>query len=169
MAYRPKMLTPGMVILCLPANHSPIWDRMLDWAIAWSSGPFTHAAVVAYGELIEQVATVRTSPLTKYADIGWAYQIEGLTSDRAAAMIDWARHRLGQPYGVKAIVEDGLLLDAHVWRLLREHPHYVTCSGFVERAARCGAGLPLTHMPLPTPTELAFSCRLIGPRPWDRT
>ena len=151
MGYQTKDLSPGMVILCVPPAHEPVWDRLLDFGISWSSGPFTHAALVGHGELVEQLLTVQTSPLSKYAYNGWTYRIQGLTPTRAAAMILCARQHLGQPYGIKAILEDGLIFDVHDWRLMTApRPRLVTCSGFVERATRCGAGLSLTHMPLPS-------------------
>ena len=168
MAYQPATLQPGQCILCLPTPHEPVWDHLLDDAIAWSSGPFVHAAFVGNGQLIEQTAPVVTSPLEKYAENGWAYTIEGMTPAKAQAMIRWGLQHLGMVYGYRAILADGLLLDGHDWTLLSVHPRYPTCSGFVERASRLGAGIALSEMPLVTPTALAFSPRLRGPRPWDR-
>ncbi len=166
MAYTVESLEPGMVILCMSGKHGPFWGRFLDDAIAWSSGPFVHAAYVGDQHLIEQVAPVRTAPLDKYAENGWAFHIDGMTPDKAQAMINWGMKRLGQHYGYRAILEDAALYDLHYWGALRDHPSYPVCSGFVERAARCGAGIAITEQPLPSPTSLAFSPRLIGPRPW---
>ena len=166
MAYSVSELEPGMVVLCLPAKSNPIWDRLLDDAIAWSSGPFVHAAYVGNGHLIEQVAPVRFAPLDKYAENGWLFRIEGMTAQQAQAMISWGVKRWGQHYGYRAMLDDAALYDLHDWGVLRAHPALPVCSGFVERATRCGAGIALTEQPLPSPTSLAFSPRLIGPRPW---
>lgn len=168
MAYAASDLEPGMVILCMPAAHNPLWGRLLDEAIQWSSGPFVHAAYVGNGYLIEQIAPVRKSPLNKYADNGWVYRIEGMTPAKAGSMIEWGLERWGQHYGYRALLEDAAMYDLHDWKMLHAHPQYVVCSGFVERAARCGAGISLTEQPLPSPTSLAFSPRLLGPRPWDQ-
>ena len=169
MAYQVADLTPGMVILCQPNPHEPLPNRMLDWAIARSSGPFIHACYVGHRHLIEQLRHVQTSPLAKYADTGWAFTIRGMTPDLADGMIRWGLQHLDQPYGVKALLEDGLLLDLHDWHALSDDPQFPTCSGLVERASRHGAGIPLTEMPLPSPTALAFSPNLIGPRPWQQS
>lgn len=166
MAYSVSSLEPGMVILCMPAKHEPIWGRLLADAIAWSSGPFVHAAYVGNRCLIEQVAPVRTAPLDKYTENGWVFRIEGMTHEKAQAMIHWGMKRWGQHYGYRAMLDDAALYDLHDWGVLRAHPAFPVCSGFVERAARCGAGIALTEQPLPSPTSLAFSSRLIGPRPW---
>lgn len=167
MAYTVDQLEPGMVILCLPNAHEPIWDHLLDDAITWSSGPFAHAAYVGNGELIEQVAPVKTSPLDKYTENGWVYRIAGMTPAKAQKMIAWGMRHMGQPYGYKAILEDGAMYDLHDWGMLHIDPKFPVCSGFVERASRLGAGIPLTEQPLPSPTTLAFSPLLVGPRPWN--
>lgn len=167
MAYTVSSLTPGMVILCLPSHHTSPLGRLLDDAILWSSGPFVHAAFVAKGYLIEQVALVQTAPLNKYQDNGFAFAIEGMTEDKAHGMIKWGLKRLGQHYGYRALLDDAALYDLHDWKELTEHPKFPVCSGFVERASRLGAGIVLTEQPIPSPTSLAFSPRLIGPRPWQ--
>lgn len=169
MAYRVEDLTPGQVLLMTIPATEPIWDRALDAAIAWSSGPFVHAALVGHGELIEQLSTVQTSPLDTYCENGWAYTVAGATPAQADATVAWALAHRGQPYGIDAILQDGLMYDVHQWRPLHDDPRYVTCSGFVERAWRVGAGIRITDQPLPSPTSLAFSPILGGPRPWDRT
>ena len=157
-----------MVVLCLPDPHAAWPARLLDAAIAWSDGPFVHAALVGDGCLIEQVDPVMRAPLPKYATNGWAYRVDGATSDQIARAIAWATARLGQPYGIRALLADGAYYDAHVGAALRCHPRHVTCAGFVERAWRCGGGRALTAQPIPAPTSLAFSPRLQGPRPWTR-
>ena len=165
MPYRVEDLRPGQVLLMVPSSHEPIWDRALDEAIKISSGPFVHAALVGHGELIEQLSIVQTSALDKYCDNGWAYTVNSTKTD---AVIDWALSHLGQVYGVEAILEDGLMYDLHDWNMLDVDPRYVTCSGFIERAWRLGGGVPLIEHPLPSPTSLAYSPNLIGPRPWTR-
>ncbi len=167
MAYRVEDLKSGQVILELPDGQAPWTQRLLDWAIMKSSGPFAHALMVGNGELIEQLAHCQTSPLDKYVQTGWVYTIAGLTPDKAQGMIAWAKARIGEPYGYWAILQDGLMLDGKDWDMLHVDPKYPTCSGFVERAARIGGGISLTEMPLPSPTALAFSPLLIGPRPWS--
>lgn len=168
MPYRVEDLRPGQVLLMVPSSHEPIWDRALDEAIKISSGPFVHAALVGHGEIIEQLSIVQTSPLDKYSENGWAYTVAGATPAQADAAIAWALARRGQPYGIEAILLDGWMYDLHQWRPLHDDPRYVTCSGFVERAWRVGGGIRLTEQPLPSPTSLGFSPRLIGARPWDR-
>ena len=169
MSYNSADLRPGMVILCLPDADEPWYDRLLDWAISTSSGgPFVHAALVGYGQLIEQIGPVSTSELSKYAANGWAYTVQGAPESAAHGAISWALHHLGAPYGIRALLDDGLYYDAHVSAELTADPQRVTCSGFVERAWRLGGGHTLTHQPLPSPMSLAFSPRLLGRRPWER-
>ena len=163
MSYDPTSLQPGMVVLCLPDPHAAWPARLLDAAIAWSDGPFVHAALVGDGCLIEQVDPVMRAPLPKYATNGWAYRVDGATSDQIARAIAWATARLGQPYGVRELCDDALRLDAH-W-LPRGRPlHHYTCSGFVALACQ-QAGVRLTWAPWPTPTDLGASPVLLGPRP----
>lgn len=168
MSYDVRDLKPGMVILTTPRANAPLMTQILDQTIRWSNGPFVHAALVADNCLIEQLSTVTRAPLDKYCSNGWVFQIAGLHAIRAQAMIQWACDRVGQYYGYRAILEDGAMLDLHDWHLLKSRPSLVTCSGFVERAARHGAGIPLSEMPLPTPTELSYSAILIGQRPWKQ-
>ncbi len=168
MAYDPAVLRPGDVLLMTALSTEPIWDRVLDAAIAWSTGgPYVHAALVGEGHLIEQIDPVIQSPLAKYTANGNAFSVEGLTPAMAHATIAWAMAHLGQPYGITALLEDGGWYDAHLGCLLNARPRYVTCSGFVAMAFAQGAGIPLTQQPLPSPMSLAFSPRLLGPRPWD--
>lgn len=168
MPYNPADLQPGMIILCRSAPAEPLVDRLLDVAIAWSTGgPYVHAVMVGNGHLIEQIDPVTQSPLAKYAGNGDVFRVEGLTLDRARTTIAWATARLGQPYGITALLEDGGWYDAHMSCLLQAHPRYVTCSGFVAAAFAQGGGILLTAQPLPSPMSLAFSPRLLGSRPWD--
>ncbi len=168
MAYQVADLQPGMVILCRAQPHEPIWDRLLDDAIALSTaGPYVHAAMVGNGQLLEQIDPVITSPLTKYVENGDAFRVAGLTSEKAQAAIRWALQRLGQPYSIPALLEDGAWYDLHLPAMLQEHPRFYTCSGFVNAAFRLGASVTLTAQPLPSPLSLAFSPVLLGPRPWD--
>ncbi|PSR20077.1 MAG: hypothetical protein C7B45_16630 [Sulfobacillus acidophilus] len=165
--YRVTQLQPGDIILCLPRPGEPIWDRLLDAAIACStSGPFVHAALVGDGHLIEQVDPVIHSPLDKYAANGWVYRVHDATPAQMQTALRWAEAHVGQPYGIRALLADAALYDLHWSRALRWHTKYVTCSGFVALAWHA-AGYPLTAQPLPSPMSLAFSPRLIGPRPWE--
>jgi len=168
MGYTVDQLHPGDVLLIVPSPHEPIWDRALDDAIAWSSGPFVHGCLVGEGHLIEQLGTVQQSPLDKYVENGWRYAVEGATPEAIQGTLAWAEAHLGQVYGAKAILADALVYDLHDWHALSLDPRYVTCAGFVERAWRLGGGITLSGQPLVSPTGLAFSPRLIGPRPWDR-
>lgn len=165
--YHVDDLRPGMVILCLPPAHEPIWDRVLDDAIAWSSGPFVHAALVGHGEILEQLATVQTSPLDKYAATGWAYVVDGATVAHADTAITAFKGRLGQAYGVRELLIMGAYYDLHDTAVWQDRFAHTVCSTAVERAWR-QAGMVLSEQPLVSPTGLAFSPRLLGPRPWQR-
>jgi len=167
MAYTLAAVHPGDIILCLPRPGEPLADRLLDAAIACStSGPFVHAALVGDGHLIEQIDPVTASPLDKYAVNGWVYRVDGATPAQIAAAVQWAEARIGQPHGVAALLDDAALYDLHWAAALRWHTRYVTCSGFVALAWQA-AGWPVTAQPLPSPMSLAFSPRLVGPRPWE--
>lgn len=168
MAYTPADLQPGDVLLMLPPAQEPIWDRLLDDAIALSSGgPFVHAALVGNDCLIEQVATVQESPLDKYAANGWRYAVSGATATEAQHVIAAFRARLGAPYNVRELLLMGLYYDGHDTALLDARFAHTVCSTAVERAWRT-VGRVLSCCPLVSPTGLAFSPALVGPRPWDR-
>lgn len=165
--YRVEDLRPGMVLLMTIPASEPIWDRALDEAIAVSSGPFVHSALVGHGDLTEQLATVQSSPLDKYTANGWAYAVAGSTPAQADAAIAAFRARLGQPYSVAELLIMGAYYDLHDTGAWGDHFHYTVCSTALERAWR-QAGIVLSHQPLVSPTGLAFSPTLLGPRPWDR-
>ena len=167
MSYTVADLHPGDILLMLPPKTEPIWDRALDAAIAWSSGPFVHAALVGDGCLIEQISTIQESPLDKYAAEGWVYRVDPATDAQRAAAIAAFRARLGQPYSITELLVAGAYYDLHDTGVWGDHFHYTVCSTAVERAWR-QAGVVLSQQPLVSPTGLAFSPRLIGPRPWDR-
>lgn len=167
MSYHSTDLHPGDILLMLPPKTEPIWDRALDAAIAWSSGPFVHAALVGDGCLIEQRSTIQASPLAQYAATGWVYHVAGASAPQRAAAVAAFRARLGQPYGIHELLIMGAYYDLHDTAVWRDHFPYTVCSTAVERAWR-QAGIVLSQQPLVSPTGLAFSPRLIGPRPWDR-
>lgn len=167
MAYACDTLVLGDIILVAGIH----WDHgvgagLLDAAIQWATvSPFHHAALVGPGELIQSLAIVQTAPLDTYAADGWAFRVQATPTQRQAA-VAWAQAHLGNPYGVSAILADGLRAVAHVSPPARWcHPRWVTCSGFVERAYARGAGVPLTYRILPSPADLAASPLLQGERP----
>lgn len=169
MAYDPSQLHPGDVLLMTEAAHEPVWDHLFDDLIAgFSGGYFVHAALVGDGHLIEQIDPVTISPLDKYTANGWRYAV-ALTSDQREGLLHWAMARVGQLYGIKALLLDGAYFGLHIPAILRDHPQRVTCSGFVAEAFHRGAQVPITRQPLPAPISLAFSPLLLGPRPWDRS
>lgn len=165
--YDPAILQPGDVILVAGVH----WDHglaagLLDWAIQWATvSPFHHAALVGDGVLLQSLATVQTAPLDTYAADGWPFTVVATPDERTRA-VRWAEKHLGNPYGVSAILADGLMDLAHVVPPARWcHPQWVTCSGFVERAYSRGAARTLSWRPLPSPADLAASPRLTGARP----
>jgi len=167
MGYTVDQLHPGDVLLIVPSPHEPIWDRALDEAIALSSGPFVHSALVGHGVLVEQLATVQESPLNKYMATGWAYAVARSTPAQADAAIAAFRARLGQPYSTRELLIMGAYYDLHDTDVWGDHFQYTVCSTAIERAWR-SAGIVLSHQPLVSPTGLAFSPRLLGRRPWDQ-
>ncbi len=169
MAYNPADLSPGQIILCLPTPRESLAARALDAAIAWSTdGPFVHAAMAADSDhLIEQVATIRLSPLDAYAANGWAFSVAGASPAQASRAVDAFRARLGQPYGIMELLAMGGYYDLHAVRLATRHSRWTVCSTAVERAWRA-AGIILSERPLVAPNDLAFSPVLLGSRPWRR-
>lgn len=158
MSYDVAALRPGDIIL-VTSNGS-----LLDRTIAWSQGPFVHAALVGDGHLVEQVWTARDSPLDEYSGIGWIYRVQATDKQRQAA-VAWAEARLGQRYGVEEILLDAARFDLHLWPRRVRPLKRLTCSAFVAMAY-ASAGVTLTWAPWPSPTDLAASPLLVGPRPW---
>lgn len=164
--YVPSDLRAGQILLATASPHEGIGPRILDALISLSTtNPFDHALVVGNGHLIDPVWHVRRAPLDAYADHAWAFDVSA-TEDEIASAVAWAEGRIGQQYGLLALVEDGLLYDAHIPLTVRMNPRRTTCSGFVV-AAYMAAGVTLTHQPLPSPASLSFSPLLIGRRPWE--
>jgi hypothetical protein len=159
MPYDPGALRPGDIILCLSSG------ALLDRLIAWSQGPFVHAALVGDGHLVEQVWTAREADLDEYAAIGWAYRVQASDEGRRAA-VAWAEGHLGAPYDVEELLRDAARFDLHVWPRRLPRLRRWTCSGFVA-TAYAAAGVILTHAPYCSPVDLACSPLLIGPRPWE--
>lgn len=155
--YQPEALHPGDIILV--AGQSRL-DRIIRWA---TTSPFSHAALVDHGRLIEAAwPTVRTAPLDEYAKDGWAYTVSASDEQRRRAILA-ARSRIGQPYGLEELLLDGARFILHV--LVRVKPTYLTCSHLVVWAY-ASAGVVLTYAPYPAPSDLAYSPLLLGPRPW---
>lgn len=159
MSYAVGDLAPGDVILCTSTGS------LLDRAIAWSQGPFVHAALVAEGHLVEQVETVRNAPLGEYAANGWVYHVAATGEERQRA-VGWAQARMGAAYGIRELILDGLRFDLHLWPRHTLRLRRLTCSAFVV-AAYAAAGVTLTYAPYPSPTDLACSPVLVGARPWE--
>jgi hypothetical protein len=156
--YDPADLRPGDIVLV--EGTGP-----LAAAIKWATdNPFSHAAIVGFGELLEALDRVVASPLGKYQERGWLYRVACLPAQREAAARN-AYIRLGMPYGYTALLEDALRYIAHVPLSSRLDPRDLTCSGYV---AWCyaRAGVTLTYEPLPSPASLSYSPLLLGPRPW---
>jgi cell wall-associated NlpC family hydrolase len=163
--YNPADLKPGDIILCTGELHVvDIVGLLIQWA---TNNPFQHAALVGNGCLIEAVEPdVRTAPLDEYAECGWRYEVAGATPEQAQTAIAAAMSRIGQPYGIKALLEDGLRYILHVPLYRRLDPHDLVCSGLVAYSWQ-QAGITLTYEPLPSPASLSYSPLLVGPRPWQ--
>lgn len=166
MPYDPASLQTGDVILV--RGHPGLWPpgAWLDAAIEWATvSPYAHACIVGEGHIIEALWRVTASPLDKYAGAGDRYTIVA-AAPRGLAAARWCERRIGQRYGIAALLEDGALDIGHVPLTVRLNPHRVTCSGLVALGWRLGGGIRLTWRPLPSPGDLADSPVLLGPRPW---
>lgn len=159
MSYDAASLVPGDVILC-PSNGS-----LLDRLIAWSQGPFVHAALVGDGHLVEQVWTARDAPRGAYARNGWVYRVQATDEQRTLA-VRRAELMLGRHYGIEELIADGLRFDLHLWPRRALRLRRLTCSAFV-CAMYAASGVTLTYAPYPSPVDLACSPVLVGPRPWE--
>ncbi|MDA8343904.1 MAG: hypothetical protein M0Z66_00325 [Thermaerobacter sp.] len=165
--YDPSDLQPGDVLLMTSGGRGFL-PNLLDALIMFSEGnPLVHAALCGDGELIDPVWRVTCHPLDFYAKNGWRLRPNCPESSRRAA-VDWARARVGDPYGLTELLEDGVRFDLHfvarAW--YRLHRKRYTCSGFVAEAYT-QAGVVLTYAPLPSPSDLSYSPMLLGRRPWD--
>lgn len=169
MAYDPALLRPGDIgLVAGHAPHQSISGRAVDDLIDWATvNLFHHAFIVGPGTaLVESLWLVTNSPLAKYAETAWIYRVNA-TPEQAEAAARWAQSRIGQRYGIAAILEDAARDIAHVPIWPRMNPKRVTCSGLVALAWQ-HAGVSLTHAPIPSPADLSYSPLLVGPRPWER-
>ncbi len=165
--YDPRELQPGDVLL-MTSRRVGVLSSLLDALIMWSEGnPFVHAAICGQDALIDPVWRVTLRPLDYYASHGWVLRPACPEEVRRRAA-DWARARVGDPYGIGELLEDGVRFDlhfvAHAW--YRLHRRRYTCSGFVAEAY-AQAGVRLTLAPLPAPSDLSYSPLLAGRRPWE--
>ena len=166
--YEPSELYTGDIPLMTRRKDCGALAWLLDSLISWSeANPLVHAAICSEGCVIDPVWHVMRRPLAYYRKTGWRLRPNCSTEERQAAA-RWAQSRIGDPYGVAELLDDGVRLDLHfvarAW--YRMHRRRYTCSGFVAEAyAR--AGVVLTRAPLPSPADLAYSPVLTGRRPWD--
>lgn len=166
--YDPSELEPGDILLMTRRKDGGALTWLLDTLISLSEvNPLVHAAICGDGCIIDPVWHVMRRPPAYYRRNGWRLRPNCSTEQRQAAA-RWAQTRIGDPYGVAELLEDGVRLDLHfvarAW--YRMHRRRYTCSGFVAEAyAR--AGVVLTRAPLPSPADLAYSPVLAGRRPWD--
>ena len=166
MAYKWADLQVGDVLLMEPNPQEGLVPHLLDLAISFATvSPFVHAAIVADGHIVEALWHVTRSPLSKYEGSGWVYRPQA-TEEQKAQAVAWAETRVGQRYGLGALLEDAARDILHVPLWAHLNPRSVTCSGLVAYGYE-HAGYRLTHAPLPSPYDLACSAVLIGPRPWE--
>ena len=166
MAYRWTDLQPADVLLMEPNPSEGFLPHLLDLGISWATtSPFVHAAIVADGHIVEALWHVTRSPLAKYEGSGWVFRPQATDAQKAQA-IAWAETRVGQQYGLEALLEDAARDIAHIPLWPRLNPRSVTCSGLVAFAYE-HAGYRLTAAPIPSPADLSYSPLLIGPRPWE--
>lgn len=116
-------MTPGDVIL-VPGTG---WiERLIEWA---SGGPFSHAALVGDGHLIEAAfGGVHRAPLLKYAGVGSVLVPSGATAANRRVAVAWAEARVGQPYGWRDVALDAGRDLLHLplgWRV--RHPGHLDC------------------------------------------
>ena len=106
--------------------------------------------------------------LVLYASV-WkrVFGVVEATGEQKDAAWQWFSSRVGQPYGIQALLEDGLMDIGHIPVYARIDPKRATCSGMVA-AAYQQAGVRLTWHPLPSPADLSYSPLLLGSRPWRR-
>lgn len=161
MAYNPSDLRPGDVILV--AIH-PWQDILADLITFATASPYTHAVLVGDGHLIESVAHVTRSPLSKYTHTGDAFSVLA-TGDQKQAAIEVAEARVGTPYGTSELLDDAARYFLHLPAVYPWNARRQTCSGFVAYAFR-KSGVPLSFAPDPSPADLSYSPLLVGSRPW---
>lgn len=165
MAYDPKDLRPGDVLLMV---GRPSWSLggLLSAAIEWATvSPFDHAAIVGDGCIIEALRHVTRSPLNRYAANGWRFRLSYPNPAQVQEAVAWAEAHVGQSYGIRELLGDAARDVAHLPLWPRMDPLRHTCSGLVA-AAWQAAGVRLTWAPWPSPMDLAESPLLQGPRPW---
>lgn len=156
-------IRPGDILLVRPAGPSDLFGRLICWATV---NPYSHAALaIDTLHVIEALETVRISPAEKYQGRADVYAVNASEEQKHSA-VEAARTRLGQVYGLRALLADAErdILHVPVWARLR--PQGLTCSGLVAWAY-AQAGVLLTHAPLPSPADLSYSPLLLGTRPWE--
>lgn len=156
--YRVEDLQPDD---CIAVAGTGILADVIKWATV---SPVSHIAQVGHGTLIEAVARVSTAPLDKYCASGWVFRpsVPAQVKERAIA---WSMSKIGQPYGLSALIEDGERTILHIPVAARLNPKGFVCSGMYELAHEAG-GVPLTYAVLCTPADLVNSPLLVGQRPW---
>lgn len=157
-------MSPGDVIL-VPGTG--LIERLIEFVTV---SPFSHAALVGRGQLIEAaMGGVRVAPLDKYPT-GCVLTVADASAAQCGAAVLAAEARLGQGYGWADILRDAERDLLHLpvgmgrrwWRR-----GTVDCSMLVAAAWRT-AGVTLTYVPIPSPGDIGYSPVLVGPRPWDR-
>lgn len=149
---RSKLPEPGDLLLV--SGHGPI-ERLVEWSTV---SPFSHVAMsFREGAVVESKEGhgVRLVSTDLYPDSKW-YRVRCDQTTRDAALA-FALSKLGQPYGWREALDDGLRDILHVgagtrWQAFR---HY-DCSALCV-AAYAKAGLVLTYRPVPAPADLVWS------------
>lgn len=159
MSYAAGDLRPGDAIL--DWGHVPI-DRAIEH---FTLGP-SHCAMVGNGCLIEAVwPLVAEAPLDKYVATARRYSPIDVTDEQRQGAVAAARTRLGQPYGVHALL---LAAERHVLRI-------PVTEGFDPKDLDCSClyvwawwqqGYVVTYEPEPSPASVLWSPRMTGERPW---
>lgn len=160
MAYNPDLLEPGDIILCYGTGYG--FGALLDYAIRFATlSKYDHACIVSeHRRIVNPVWHVGYAPLDLYQTHADAFRIEAATVGQRNAAAAWARHHIGQSYGLRELLEDGGRSLLHIPFMARIHESHWTCSGFVA-AAYQSADVTLSRAPLPSPGDLYNSPLLI--------
>jgi hypothetical protein len=155
--YSVKNLRLGDVLLMTEGHPFSLLAELIEWATV---SPYVHAALIGDGALIEAVwPTVATASLSKYTDTGHIFRVQCSDAERNAAVAS-AYARIGQPYGLAELLEDGGRDILHIPFHYRWSAPRLTCSALVAAAYR-QAGVILTRAPLPSPADLSYSPALV--------
>lgn len=156
-------MTLGDMVIVRRHNLNPL-DLAIELATNFDG---VHVAMVGDGYLIEALFHVQASPLDKYGKFGVVFRPMVMESVKVRA-VEFAKSKIGQRYGIKQLLEDGLLDIAHVSIGARFYPRHYTCS-LLYSTAYAVAGWPVTYAPLATPADLGYSPVFKGDRWWVKS